>query len=82
VIKHNVVKFTRVYKSMAVLNEYGASAEDIIDCAHNLNKVKHHKQQPFLYVYCWHILKDGVGRNFLSARCRCLCKVLNLAKQC
>ena len=58
VIKHDVSKFCGVYKSILLLRESGTSAEDVLDHALDLYKVRHPKQQPFVFVHCWRLLKD------------------------
>ena len=58
VIKHDVSKFCGVYKSILLLRESGTSGEDVLDRALDLYKVRHPKQQPFVFVHCWRLLKD------------------------
>ena len=58
VIKHDVSKFYGVYKSVLLLRESGTSAEDVLDRVLDLYKVRHPKQQPFVFVHCWRLLKD------------------------
>ena len=58
VIKHDVSKFCGVYKSVLSLNQSHTSLEDVLDHSLDLYKVRHQKQQPFLFVHCWRILKD------------------------
>ena len=58
VIKHDVSKFYGVYKSILLLRESSTSAEDVLDRALDLYKVRHPKQQPFVFVHCWRLLKD------------------------
>jgi hypothetical protein len=42
-IKHDVVKFCGVYKSVVALNESGTSAQDVLERSLELYKVKHPK---------------------------------------
>ena len=51
-------KFCGVYKSVLSLNQSGTSLEDVLERALDLYKVLHPKQQLFLFVHCWRILKD------------------------
>lgn len=66
VIKHDVAKFVGVYSQVLKLQESGTSLEDVLQQALELYRVKHPKQQGFLYIHCWMILKD-VPRWFDSA---------------
>ena len=65
-IKHDVAKFVAVHSQVLNLNESGASLEDVLQRALELYRVKHPKQQGFLYLHCWTILKD-IPRWFDSA---------------
>jgi hypothetical protein len=58
VIKHDVAKFCGVYKYVVALNESITSAEDVLERALELYKVKHPKQLSFNFLYCWLLLKD------------------------
>ena len=60
VIKYNVLKFCGVYtiNLVLLLREFGTSLEDIFDCMLDLYKVKHPKQQAFVFIHCWRLLKD------------------------
>jgi hypothetical protein len=53
VIKHDVAKFCGIYKSVVALNESGTSAEDVLERALELYKVKHPKQLSFNFLHCW-----------------------------
>ena len=64
-IKHDVAKFVDVHSQVLNLKENGTSLEDVLQRALELIRVKHHKQQGFLYLHCWTILKD-VPRWFAS----------------
>ena len=61
VIKHDVAKFLGVYLHVLKLQESGTSLEDVLQRALELYRVKHPKQQGFLYIHCWTILKDVPG---------------------
>ena len=58
VFKRDVSKFCGVYKFVLLLREFGTLAEDILDCALDLYRVRHLKQQAFVFVHCWRLLKD------------------------
>ena len=58
VIKHDVSKFVAVHSQVLNLKESGTSLEDVLQRALELYRVKHPKQQGFLYIHCWTILKD------------------------
>jgi hypothetical protein len=40
------------------MKELGVSSNDMLEWALQLYKVKHLKQQPFVFQHCWFILKD------------------------
>jgi hypothetical protein len=65
-IKHDVAKFVVVHSQVLNLKESGTSLEDVLQRALELYRVKHPKQQGFLYIHCWTILKD-IPRWFDSA---------------
>ena len=65
-IKHDVAKFVAVHSQVLNLKESGTSLEDVLQRALELYRVKHPKQQGFLYIHCWTILKD-IPRWFVSA---------------
>jgi hypothetical protein len=65
-IKHDVAKFVAVHSQVLNLKESGTSLEDVLQRALELYRVKHPKQQGFLYIHCWTILKD-IPRWFDSA---------------
>ena len=65
-IKHDVAKFVAVHSQVLNLKESGTSLEDVLQRALELYRVKHPKQQGFLYLHCWTILKD-IPRWFDSA---------------
>ena len=65
-IKHDVAKFVAVHSQVLNLKESGTSLEDVLQRALELYRVKHPKQQGFLYIHCWTILKD-IPRWFESA---------------
>ena len=56
-IKHNVNKFCGVYNSV-LLRESGTSNEDALHCALDLQKIRHPRQQPLMFMYCSRLLKD------------------------
>ena len=58
VIKHDVSTFCGVYNSILMLREFGTSTEDVLDRVLDLYKVRYPKQQPFVFVHCWRLLKD------------------------
>jgi hypothetical protein len=58
VIKYNVAKFVVVHSQVLNLKESGTSLEDVLQRLLELYRVKHRKQQGFLYLHCWTILKD------------------------
>ena len=58
VVKHDVAKFCGVYKSVLSCRESGTSVDDILERAFELYKQRHPRQQPFVFLQCWRILKD------------------------
>jgi hypothetical protein len=57
-IKHDVSKFIGVYNQVVACRESGTSADDVLQNALELYKVKHPKQLCFVFIHCWLILKD------------------------
>ena len=57
-VKHDVAKFCGVYKTVLNSRESGTSLEDVLERALDLYKVRHPKQQPFVFVHYWRILRD------------------------
>ena len=51
IIKHDVSKFCGVYKSVLSLNQSSTFPEDVLDRSLDLYKVRHLKQQSFLFVH-------------------------------
>ena len=66
-IKHDVAKFSGVFKQVSDCRESGASAEDVLERALEYYKDRHPKQQPFAFIHCWHLLKE-VPRWWQSAQ--------------
>ena len=66
-IKHDVAKFSGVYKQVSDCRESGASAEDVLERALEFYKDRHPKQQGFVFLHCWHLLKE-VPRWWQSAQ--------------
>ena len=58
IVKHDVAKFSRVYKIVLNSRESGTSFEDVLEQALDLYKVRQPKLQPFVFVHCWRILRD------------------------
>ena len=68
VIKYNVLKFSGVYKSVLMLQEYGISVEDTLDRALDLYKLRHPRQQAFVFVHYLRLLKNvSCWANFVSS---------------
>ena len=65
-IKHDVAKFSGVFKQVSDCRESGASAEDVLERALEFYKDRHPKQQGFAFLHCWHLLKE-VPRWWQSA---------------
>ena len=57
-MKHDIAKFRGVYKSVLNSKESGMSLGDVLERALDLYKVRHPKQQPFVFLHCWRILSD------------------------
>jgi hypothetical protein len=57
-IKHDVAKFSGVFKQVSDCRESGASAEDVLERALEFYKDRHPKQQGFVFLHCWHLLKE------------------------
>jgi hypothetical protein len=57
-IKHDVAKFSGVFKQVSDCRESGASAEDVLERALEFYKDRHPKQQAFVFLHCWHLLKE------------------------
>ena len=66
-IKHDVAKFSGVFKQVSDCRESGASAEDVLERALEFYKDRHPKQQGFAFLHCWHLLKE-VPRWWQSAQ--------------
>lgn len=58
VIKHDVSKFCGCYAQVERLNASGQSNDDILERALDLYKLKAPKNQSFLFLHCWWVLKD------------------------
>ena len=58
IVKHDVDKFCGVYKSVLSCRESGTSLDDILERALELYKQRHHRQQMFVFLHYWRILKD------------------------
>ena len=58
IVKHDVAKFCEVYKTVLNSKESRTSLEDVLERALDLYKVRHPKQQPFVFMHCWRFLKD------------------------
>lgn len=58
IIKHDVAKFVGVYKQVYDCRESGTSLDDVLQNALELYKVKHAKQQSFVFLHCWLLLRD------------------------
>jgi hypothetical protein len=56
-IKHDVAKFIGVYNQVLGCRESGTSPDDVVQKALELYKVKHPKQQCFVFIHCWQLLK-------------------------
>ena len=57
-MKHDVVKFVRVYKQVNLCCKSGSSFDNILENALELYKVKHPKQQSFIFFHCWLLVGD------------------------
>ena len=57
-IKHDAAKFSGVFKQVSDCRELGASAEDVLERALEFYKDRHPKQQGFVFLHCWHLLKE------------------------
>jgi hypothetical protein len=57
-IKHDVAKFIGVYNQVLGCRESGTSPDDVVQKALELYKVKHPKQQCFVFIHYWQLLKD------------------------
>jgi hypothetical protein len=57
-IKHDVAKFIGVHSQVLGCRESGTSPNDVLQNALELYKVKHPKQQCFVFIHCWLVLKD------------------------
>ena len=66
-IKHDVAKFTGVFKQVSDCRESRAFAEDVLERALEYYKDRHPKQQTFVFLHCWHLLKE-VPRWWQSAQ--------------
>jgi hypothetical protein len=66
-IKHDVAKFTGVFKQVSDCRESGAFADDVLERALEYYKDRHPKQQAFAFLHCWHLLKE-VPRWWQSAQ--------------
>jgi hypothetical protein len=53
-----VVKFCGNYQTIVALNESGTSSEDTLQKVLELFNSKHPKQNVFVFIHCWLILKD------------------------
>lgn len=58
VIKHDVAKFIGNYKVAVALCQSGTSSHDVLQKALELYKSKHPKNQSFVFIHCWFLLKD------------------------
>jgi hypothetical protein len=57
-IKYDVAKFVGIYKLVLALKESGTLLLNVPEHALELFKVKHLKQQSFVFIRYWTILKD------------------------
>ncbi|KAG0554591.1 hypothetical protein KC19_12G103000 [Ceratodon purpureus] len=57
-IKHDVAKFCGAYKQVFDIRESGTSLDDVVEKSLQFYRDRHPKQQPFLYLHCWQVLKD------------------------
>ena len=57
-IKHDVAKFVEVYKQVHLCRKSGYSLDNILKNALELYKVKHPKQQSFIFLHCWLLVGD------------------------
>jgi len=53
-----VAKLCGNYQTIVALNESGTSNEDTLQKVLELFNSKHRKQNAFVFVHCWLILKD------------------------
>ena len=66
-IKHDVAKFSGVFKQVSNCREFGASAEDVLEKTLEFYKDRQPKQQGFAFLHCWHLFKE-VPRWWQSAQ--------------
>jgi hypothetical protein len=59
VIRHDVSKFGGCYAQVERLNMSGTNAEDTLEKALELYKIKAAKNSDFLFLHCWWLLKDA-----------------------
>lgn len=59
VIRHDVSKFGGCYAQVERLNVSGTNAEDTLEKALELYKIKAAKNSDFLFLHCWWLLKDA-----------------------
>jgi hypothetical protein len=57
-IKHDVAQFCGNYQPIITLNESATFSEDTLQKAFELFKSKHPKENAFVFIHCWLILKD------------------------
>jgi hypothetical protein len=57
-IKHDIAKFIGVHSQVLGCRQSGTSSDDLLQNALELYKVKHPKQQSFIFLHCWLVLKD------------------------
>lgn len=57
-IKHDVNKFCGTYKHVYDCRASSTSLEDVVEKALEFYRDRHPKQQSFLFLHCWQLLKD------------------------
>ena len=57
-IKHDVGKFCGAYKQVFDCRESGTSLDDVVEKTLQFYRDRHPKQQAFVYLHCWQVLKD------------------------
>ena len=57
-IKHDVGKFCGAYKQVFDCTESGTSLDDVVEKTLQYYQDRHPKQQAFVYLHCWQVLKD------------------------
>ena len=53
-----MAKFCRAYKQVFDCRESGTSLDDVVEKALQFYRDRHPKQQAFIYLHCWQVLKD------------------------